>query len=51
MFTKLFTPITINKMTLKNRLVIGPMEVIYCEEDGTVTDRYLKYVEERAKGG
>lgn len=51
MFKKLFTPITIGKMTLKNRLVIGPMEVIYCEEDGTVTDRYLKYVEERAKGG
>lgn len=38
-------------MTLKNRLVVGPMEVIYNEKDGTVTDRYLKYVEEKAKGG
>lgn len=51
MFNKLFAPITIGNLKLKNRLVIGPMEVIYCEDDGTVTDRYLKYVEARAKGG
>lgn len=51
MFEKLFTPIKINKLNVKNRLVVGPMEVIYSEEDGTITDRYLKYVEERAKGG
>lgn len=51
MYKKLFTPITINKMTVKNRLVIGPMEVIYSEANGKITDRYLKYIEERAKGG
>lgn len=51
MYPKLFSPIKIGAMELKNRLVIGPMEVIYNEKDGTVTERYLKYVEERAKGG
>lgn len=51
MFQKLFEPITVKGMTLKNRLVVGPMEVIYCEKDGTITERYLKYVEEKAKGG
>ncbi|NLO47908.1 MAG: FAD-dependent oxidoreductase [Clostridiales bacterium] len=51
MFKKLFEPISIGKLNLKNRLVIGPMEVLYCTENGTVTDRYLKYVEARAKGG
>lgn len=51
MFKKLFEPIKVGKMELKNRLVVGPMEVIYCEKDGTITERYLKYVEERAKGG
>lgn len=51
MFKKLFEPITIRGMTVRNRLVIGPMETMYSEEDGTVTDRYLAYVEERAKGG
>ncbi|HWQ43959.1 MAG TPA: FAD-dependent oxidoreductase [Desulfosporosinus sp.] len=51
MFKMLFEPISIGKLKLKNRLVIGPMEVIYCADNGTVTDRYLKYVEARAKGG
>jgi len=51
MIEKLFTPIKVGRQTIKNRLVVGPMEVIYSEKDGTITDRYLKYVEERAKGG
>lgn len=51
MFKRLFSPIQVGSMELKNRLVVGPMEVIYNEKDGTVTDRYLKYVEEKAKGG
>lgn len=51
MLTKLFTPIQVGKMELKNRLVVGPMEVIYCEKDGTITERYLKYIEAKAEGG
>ncbi len=51
MFEKLFSPIKIGNMELANRLTTAPMEVLYCDEDGKVTDRYLSYVEERAKGG
>lgn len=51
MFKKLFEPITIAGVKIKNRLSTGPMEVLYCDENGMVTDRYLKYVEARAKGG
>lgn len=51
MFKNLFEPITIAGVEIKNRLSTGPMEVLYCDENGMVTDRYLKYVEARAKGG
>ncbi len=51
MFDKLFEPITIGGVTIWNRLSTAPMEVLHCDENGMVTDRYLKYVEARAKGG
>lgn len=51
MLSKLFEPITIAGVEIKNRLSTAPMEVLYCDENGMVTDRYLKYVEARAKGG
>ena len=51
MFTKLFTPITIGNMTLKNRLVTTAMESCYCDDNGRITQRYIDYVTARAKGG
>lgn len=51
MFKKLFEPINIGNLELKNRLTTVAMEGVYCEQDGTVTDRHIAYVEARAKGG
>ena len=51
MFTKLFSPITIGTLTLKNRLVTTAMESCYCDDEGMITQRYIDYVAARAKGG
>jgi 2,4-dienoyl-CoA reductase-like NADH-dependent reductase (Old Yellow Enzyme family)/thioredoxin reductase len=51
MLDHVFSPITINNMTLKNRLVVTPMVTQYCNLDGTATERYIAYHEEKAKGG
>ena len=51
MLDHVFSPITINKMQLKNRMVVTPMVTQYCNLDGTATERYLAYHEEKAKGG
>ncbi|MBI4773911.1 MAG: NADH:flavin oxidoreductase [Deltaproteobacteria bacterium] len=46
----LFQPISINHMDLRNRMVMPAMHLNYCT-DGTVTDRLVRFYEERAKGG
>lgn len=51
MFTKLFSPITIGTLTLKDRLVTTAMESCYCDDEGMITQRYIDYVAARAKGG
>lgn len=51
MLKNLFNPITVKNLTIPNRAAIGAMVTDYCNEDGTVTERYLAYHEERAKGG
>ncbi len=51
MFSKLFTPKNIGTCTIPNRLVVPAMVVNVCTEDGILTDRYIKYHEEKAKGG
>ena len=38
-------------MEIKNRLVVSPMVTNYCEQDGTATDRFIAYHEEKARGG
>ena len=50
-FTHLFEPYTLRGVTLKNRLISAPCERNYANTDGSVTQRYIDYVEERAKGG
>lgn len=47
---KLFEPICIGKMEVKNRIVMPPMSVNLAKE-GFVTQRMIRYYEERAKGG
>ena len=50
-FVKLFSPIQIGNITLKNRMVTAAMESHFNDDGGFVTDRYLAYVMARAKGG
>jgi len=51
MFKHLFSPIKINRCKIPNRLMVTAMVANYCNEDGTATDRYIRYHEEKAKGG
>jgi 2-enoate reductase len=51
-YTAMFSPIQINRLTLKNRLVMAPMgNIDMAEETGRPNEMMLKYFEERAKGG
>jgi 2,4-dienoyl-CoA reductase-like NADH-dependent reductase (Old Yellow Enzyme family)/thioredoxin reductase len=47
----LFSPITINGMTVKNRAVMPPMGTGYGNADGTISDRLVAYLARRAQGG
>ena len=47
---RLFEPIYIGSMKLKSRLVMAPMTLNLCK-DGFVTERMIKFFEERARGG
>ena len=50
-FDRLFEPGRIGHLTLKNRFIMEPMGTRYADSRGHVTERYLAYIEERAKGG
>jgi 2,4-dienoyl-CoA reductase-like NADH-dependent reductase (Old Yellow Enzyme family) len=50
-FPNLFSPITINGMTLKNRAVMPPMGTGYGNPDSTISDRLVAYLTRRAQGG
>ena len=47
----LFTPVTINKMTLKNRIIMPAMASYHAAVNGEVTEKLIRYHAERAKGG
>ena len=49
-FPYLFSPIKINNMTLKNRIVMTAMHLAYTPE-GEVTDRLVDFYAMRARGG
>jgi len=51
MYPKLFEPIQIGSMKLKNRLILSGVNVNYAAEDGKVTKRLKDFYVERAKGG
>ncbi len=48
---KIYTPFRLKTMRLKNRIVMAPMHTKFASESGEVTDRLVRYLEERAKGG
>ena len=49
-YSRLFTPITIGNMTLKNRIVMPAMHHLYTE-NGYCTPRFSRYYWDRVEGG
>jgi 2,4-dienoyl-CoA reductase-like NADH-dependent reductase (Old Yellow Enzyme family) len=47
----LFSPAGVGKMTVKNRIVMAPMERNYAHRDGTVSERTIAHYESVASGG
>lgn len=50
-FPRLFEPLDIRGMRLKNRLVMAPMDTNYAAVGGQVNDRLIDYYAARARGG
>jgi NAD(H)-dependent 7beta-hydroxy-3-oxo-delta4-cholenoic acid oxidoreductase len=48
---KLFSPINIGNMKLKNRAVMAPMATDYADGEGEVSQKLIDYIRARAKGG
>ena len=48
---KLLEPVSIRGMEIKNRMVVSAMVTNYCEENGLPTEQWIRYHEEKAKGG
>ena len=48
---KLMEPIQVGSYTLKNRIVMAPMETRLCTPIGDTTQQMCDYYAERAKGG
>ncbi|MFC1825688.1 hypothetical protein ACFL9T_23505, partial [Thermodesulfobacteriota bacterium] len=46
---KLFEPIRIGRLQVKNRIVMPPMGMGYANEDGTVSERVINYYVRRAR--
>ncbi len=51
-YDTMFSPIQVNRMTIKNRLVMAPMgNISMCDETGRPNEKMIAYFTERAKGG
>jgi len=51
-YTMLFSPIQVNRLILKNRIVMGPMgNFSMAEETGRPSEKMIAYFAERAEGG
>ncbi len=50
-FEALFRPLKINQLTIRNRVVSTAHAEVYATDNGMTTERYVKYYEEKAKGG
>ncbi len=51
MLKHVFSPIRIGKVEIPNRLVVPAMVMVYCNDDGSATDKYIAYHEAKARGG
>lgn len=51
MLDNLFSKGMIGSCEIKNRLVVTAMVTNYCDNKGYATERYIRYHEEKAKGG
>jgi NADPH2 dehydrogenase len=47
----LFSPLTIGKVTLRNRIVLPPMANSLSDDSGAVTDRHISHYVRRARAG
>ncbi len=51
-FKRLFEPVRIGKLVIKNRMAMAPMGILgLINQDGTILQRGIDYFAERAKGG
>lgn len=50
-FENLLRPGHINRMYMRNRLIVGPMEKSLANLDGSLNQRYIAYARRRAMGG
>ena len=48
---RLFSPIRIGSMQVKNRIAMAPMTTNWAPNDGTITQQMIDYWEARARGG
>ncbi|MBP6562158.1 MAG: NADH:flavin oxidoreductase [Neisseriaceae bacterium] len=49
-YPHLFEPLTLNQVTIRNRIISTAHAEVYAE-NGVPTQRYIRYYEEKAKGG
>lgn len=47
----IFEPLTIRRMTMKNRIMMTPMGTNYGEQSGEMSFLHINYYEQRARGG
>ena len=50
-YPNVFQPLTLNKLTLPNRIYSTAHAEVYAETGGMPGERYIRYYEEKAKGG
>lgn len=50
-YQHIFEPMTIRRMTMKNRIVMTPMGTNFGEQNGEMSFLHINYYEQRAKGG
>ena len=50
-FNMLFSAYTLKNTTIRNRIVLPPMNTNFADPDGSVNERFTKYYVERGKGG
>lgn len=48
---KIFEPLKLRNLELKNRMVVSAMVTNYCTPDGMATEKFIAYHEHKAKGG